>query len=104
MELLPRQNDRKRNRLLVLRFTNDLRHNRLTLKNYPQKMKGLKMEQITVNFWTIDKQHGKSWFYEHTKQVDAESMLDDVLWHIENHNKHHGTTWKLYGKPFVVVM
>lgn len=58
------------------------------------------MDKITVQFWTYD---GK-YYAEHTRQVDAESFLDDVLWHIENHNKHHGTTWKLYGKPFIAVM
>lgn len=58
------------------------------------------MDKVTVQFWTYD---GK-YYVEHTRQVYAESFLDDVLWHIENHNKHHGTTWALYGKPFIAVM
>ena len=62
------------------------------------------MDKVTVQFWTVEFKHGKRWFYEHTKQVYAESMLSDVLWHIENHNKHHSTNWELYGKPFIAVI
>ena len=44
MESLSRQNDRKRNSLLVLRITDDICHHCTNSKNNPKKMKGLKME------------------------------------------------------------
>jgi hypothetical protein len=62
------------------------------------------MEKITVEFWTVEEKNGKRWFFEHTRQVYPESILEDVSWHIKNHNKHHGTNWQLYGKPFVAVI
>jgi hypothetical protein len=72
MESLSRQNDRKRNRLLVLRFTNDLRHNRPTLKNHLSK--GFKMTSKTIN--SIGYSYIESWVTDTSKfgKPDKEAM------------------------------
>jgi hypothetical protein len=64
----------------------------------------MKMDKVTVQFWTVENKNGKNWYFEHTIRVYPDSFRDDVEWHIQNHNKHHGTTWQLYGKPYIVVV